>query len=191
MILDSQLLFTGGTAYGAGTSAIGQALTTTANSTNIIDLGPAPTNTGLPPSQTTPSAQPFRDIGIGDDPAMKLLVVCLTTFTSGTNMSVSFQGSPDNGSGAPAGFVTYYTSPTYTVVSGSLNAGSRLLDMDVPRPPQGIAEPRFLQLAFTISGTMATATILAAIVIDRFDQVYNGTNNAVSGGYPAGVVVAN
>src|SRR5215469_7234278 len=113
MILDAGLIFTGGTTYGAGTLAIGQALTTTANSTNIIDLaGP-----NLPPSQTTPSAQPFRDLGIGDDPALKLLVQCLTTFTTGTSLIVNLQGSPDNGSGAPSGFVTWWSSPTYALAT--------------------------------------------------------------------------
>jgi hypothetical protein len=193
MILDGLLIFTGGTTYGPGTLAIGQAITATATSTNIIDLGPALTNTGLPPSQTTPNSQPFRDIGIGDDPAIKILVQCLTTFTTGNgNFSVQLQGSPDNGSGAPAGFVTYYSSPTYSIAGGTLVAGSRLMDMDMPRPPQGVAEPRFLQMNFTNSGTnFATATVLAALVLDRFDQVYNALNNNISGGYPAGVTVAN
>jgi hypothetical protein len=189
MILDNLLIFTGGTTYGPGTLAIGQALTTTANSTNIIDLGPGPTNTALPPSQTTPNVQPIRDIGIGDDPAMKLLVVCLTTFTSGTNLIVALQGAPDNGSGGVGSFTTWWQSPTYA--TATLVQGARLMDMDMPRPPAGVAEPRFLQLAFTITGTMATATILAAIVIDRHDQVYNAANNAILGGYPAGVVIAN
>jgi hypothetical protein len=64
--------------------------------------------------------------------------------------------------------------------------------MDVPRPPAGVAEPRFLQLNFTNSGTnFATANVFGAIVLDRFDQVYNALVNSTSGGYPAGVVVAN
>jgi hypothetical protein len=193
MILDNLLIFTGGTSYGVGTLPIGQAITATATSTNIIDLGPGPTNTALPPSQTTPNVQPIRDIGIGDDPAMKLLVMCLTTFTTGNgNFSVALQGAPDNGSGGAGSFTTYYTSPNYTIAGGTLNAGQRLMDMDMPRPPAGVAEPRFLQMNFTNSGTnFATATIFAAIVIDRHDQVYNATNNAILGGYPAGVVIAN
>jgi hypothetical protein len=169
---------------------IGQALTATANSTNIIDLGPGPTNTALPPSQTTPNTQPFRDIGIGDDPAMKLLVQCLTTFATGTSLTVALQGAPDNGSGGAGAFVTWWTSPAVAVAS--LVAGARLFDMDMPRPPQGVSEPRFLQMVFTVGGSNFTnATILAAIVIDRHDQVYNALNNAILGGYPAGVVIAN
>ena len=187
MILDGALIFTGGTTYGAGTLAIGQALTATATSTNIIDLG----GPALPiSSSSNPTSLPFRDIGIGDDPAMKLLVQCLTTFATGTSLTVAFQGAVDNGSGSPGSFSTYYSSPA--VATASLVAGARLLDMDVPRPPQGIAEPRFLQLNFTVGGSNFTnATILGAIVLDRIDQVYQSTNNAVHGGYYAGITVAN
>jgi hypothetical protein len=31
----------------------------------------------------------------------------------------------------------------------------------------------------------------ACIVLDRHDQMYQGLNNAILGGYPAGVTVAN
>jgi|SRR5215831_16139766 len=190
MILDGFLLFSSGTAYGTGTLAIGDAITSTGNSTNVIDFGPGPTNTALPPSQTSPNTQPFRDMGIGDDPAMKLLVQCLTTFASGTSLIVGLQGAPDNGSGAPGAFATYYSTPTVAVAN--LIAGARLMDMDVPRPPPTIPEPRFLRLAYTVAGGPFTgSTLLAAIVLDRYDQVYNGTVNSVSGGYPAGITVAN
>src|SRR5215472_694465 len=172
MILDGLLIFTGGTTYGAGTLAIGQALTATAVSTNVIDLGPGPTNTALPPSQTSPNTQPYRDIGIGDDPAMKLLVQCLTTFATGTSLTVAFQGAADDGTGNAAAFSTYYSSPA--IATASLVAGARLMDMDVPRPPQGIAEPRFLRLNFTVGGSNFTnATIFAGLVLDRMDQIYN------------------
>ena len=196
MILDGQLCFTGGTALPNGGPTVAQAITATATSTNIIDLALGQTNTagGLPLSAIqTNNAQPFRDLGIGDDPAMKILVQCVTTFTVGNgNFSVQFQGSPDSGTGTAGGFVTYYSTPTFTVAGGFLIAGARLMDMDVPRPPAGVAEPRFLQLYFTNSGTnFATANVFGAIVLDRFDQVYNALVNSTSGGYPAGVVVAN
>jgi hypothetical protein len=190
MILDGLLLFSSGTTYGTGTLAIGDAITATGNSTNTIDLGPGPTNTALPPSQTSPNTQPFRDIGIGDDPAMKLLVQCLTTFATGTSLTVGLQGAPDNGSGGVGAFTTWWSSPA--VATASLTAGARLMDMDMPRPPAGVAEPRFLRLAYTVGGSNFTnATLLAAIVLDRMDQVYNATANSVMGGYPAGVTVAN
>jgi hypothetical protein len=194
MILDGQLCFTGGTALPNGGPTVAQALTTTADSTNVIDLALGQTNTGggLPLSAiNVNNTQPFRDLGIGDDPAMKILVQALTTFTSGTNIVVNFQGAPDSGTGTQGSYSTYYASPTYTVAGGLLVPGARLMDMDVPRPPAGVPEPRFLKLNFAISGTMATANIFGAIVLDRFDQVYNALVNSTSGGYPAGITVAN
>lgn len=194
MILDAQLLFTGGTTYGAGTLAIADAITNQTNSTNVIDLGPGPTNTALPPSQTSPNTQPFRDIGIGDDPAMKLLVQCVgaAAFSGGTSIAITLQGAPDNGSGAPGAFATWWTSPVYT--AAQCVPGARLFDMDMPRPPAAVGEPRFLRLGYTIVDTFGGAPnslLIATIVLDRMDQVYNATNNAVMGGYPAGITVAN
>src|SRR5580698_5656974 len=109
-------------------------------STNVIDLG---VTSGIPSSANGGGA---RDIGIGDDPAMKLLVQVTTTFTSGGagTLSVTLQGAVDNGFGAPAAYSTWYASPVYALAT--LVAGERLLDMDMPRPPAGIAVPRFLRL---------------------------------------------
>ena len=155
-------------------------------STNIIDLG---ITSGIPSSAAGGGA---RDIGIGDDPAMKLLVQVVETFTSGgaATLSVALQGAVDNGSGAPAAFSTWWTSPAYALAT--LTAGSRLLDMDMPRPPDGIAIPRYLQLLYTIGAATTTAgTCSAYIVLDRDDQPYQGTDNAIMGGYPAGITVAN
>jgi hypothetical protein len=159
----------------------------TYNSTNVIDLHII--NGGLP---VLASGQGARDIGIGDDPALKLLVQVTTAFTSagaGT-LVVNLQGSTDNGSGAPLAFNTWWTSPTYALATLAL--GARLLDMDMPRPPAGIAIPRFLRLTYAIGGaTMTAGTVESLIVIDRHDQVYSGTANSTLGGYPAGIVVNN
>jgi hypothetical protein len=135
------------------------------------------------------SGQGARDIGIGDDPAMKLLILVTTAFTGGTSLQVALQGSPDNGSGAPLGFVTWWLSPVYA--EATLVAGARLYDMDMPRPPAGVAVPRFLQITYVSAGTHTTAGIEACIVLDRHDQMYNALSNAILGGYPPGVIVAN
>jgi hypothetical protein len=63
--------------------------------------------------------------------------------------------------------------------------------MDMPRPPAGVVEPRFLQMSYTIAGAGTGGTLKAFIVLDRHDQFYNALNNAILGGYPPGVVVAN
>lgn len=177
MILDALLQFSSADnlAIAVGTQA----------SANVIDLG----ITGLP---TSASGGGARDIGIGDDPALKLLVQVSTTFTSGGagTLSVALQGAIDNGSGLPAAFSTWWLSPAYALAT--LIQGARLYDMDMPRPPDGIAIPRFLRLLYTVAGaTMTAGNISAFLVLDRMDQIYTGTQNATLSGYPAGITVQN
>jgi hypothetical protein len=173
MILDGLLQFSG---------ANGDSPTATGVSTNIIDLHMA----GIP---ILAAGQGARDIGIGDDPAMKLLVLVTAAFTGLTSLQVALQGAPDNGAGAPGAFVTWWLSPA--VALASLTAGARLYDMDMPRPPAGVVEPRFLQMAYTIAGSGTGGTLKAFIVLDRHDQFYNALANNILGGYPPGVVVTN
>lgn len=154
---------------------------TTQNSTNIIDLHMA----GIPVLSNNQGA---RDMGIGDDPALKLLVQVTTTYTGGTSLSVTLEGATDNGSGAPNSFSAWWVSPAYA--TATLVQGARLLDMDMPRPPAGIAVPRFLKLVYTSVGAVS-GNLGAWIVIDRHDQMYNSTANSTLGGYPAGINVAN
>src|SRR5258706_6224328 len=105
MILDALLQFDNAVslAIAAGTQA----------STNVIDLG---ITSGIPSSASGGGA---RDIGIGDDPAMKLLVQVATTFASGgaATLAVALQGAIDNGAGAPAAFSTCWTSPAYALAT--------------------------------------------------------------------------
>jgi hypothetical protein len=173
MILDGLLQFTGPT---------GDSPTATAVSTNVIDLHMA----GIP---ILAAGQGARDMGIGDDPALKLLVEVTAAFTGLTSLAVALQGAPDDGTGNPGAFVTWWTGPATALAS--LTVGARLYDMDMPRPPAGVPVPRFLRLNFTIVGTGTGGTIKAFIVLDRFDQMYNAANNAIIGGYPPGVIVAN
>lgn len=183
MILDSLLQFSNN-----------QAITATANSTNIIDIGLGLQPTANPNGNAIPSPAQgggARDLGIGNsDAGLRMIVQVGTVFATLTSLTVALQGAVDDGTGAPAAFSTYWTGPAVAVAS--LVAGARLFDMDVPRPPQGIAVPRFLQLVYTVGGSNATTgTITAYVVGNRDDQMYNGTNNAVIGGYRAGITVAN
>lgn len=157
----------------------------TYTSNNVLDFGLV----GIPTSANGGGA---RDMGIGDDPALKLLVQAIVGFTSagaGT-LQVSLQGAPDNGSGAPGAFTTWWSSPVYALAT--LSIGARLMDMDFPRPPDGVAVPRYVRLSYAVAGATFTAgQVESMIVLDREDQMYNGTNNATRGGYPAGINVAN
>ena len=153
---------------------------------NILDFG---IQSGIPSSANGGGA---RDMGIGDDPALKLLVQVVTAFVSagGGTMKITMKGAIDNGSGAAAAFSSWWVSPVYT--AAQMDAGARLYDMDFPRPPQGVAIPRFVKLTYTIATATVTAgNVSSFIVIDREDQAYQSTDNSVLGGYPAGITVAN
>lgn len=155
-------------------------------SQNILDYGL------LSPSLPTPGAGVgSRDMGIGDKPALKLFVQVVTAFAGSTGtLAIAFQGSIADANGDPAAWTTWYTSPTYALAT--LNAGSRLLDISFPRPPDGIAVPRFVRLLYTIgTATMTAGTVAAGVVLDRDDQMYQGTDNSILGGYPSGISVPN
>ena len=155
------------------------------NSLNSLDLHMA----GIPVLSNNQGA---RDLGIGDDPALKLLVQVSTTFTSGGagTLQINLQGATDNGAGAANAFSTWWASPAYALAT--LVQGARLMDMDMPRPPDGVQVPRFLRMSYVIGGaTMTAGAVLAMIVLDRVDQMYQGTSNAILGGYPPGITIAN
>jgi len=71
-----------------------------------------------------------------------------TVFAGLTSLAVALQGAVDNGAGAPAAFTTWWTGPA--VALAGLKAERRLYDMDMPRPPAGVAVPRFLQMSYTV-----------------------------------------
>lgn len=178
MILDGLLMFTNFTGGGTGT---GDTPTTGSQvSTNQLDLGLL----GIPLSAQGGGA---RDIGIGDDPAMKILVLVTTAFTAGTSLQANIQGAPDNGSGAPGSYVIMASGPV--VVEANLIAGSRLFDIDMPRPAPAQPLPRFLQLGYVSVGTHTAGAVKGFLVLDRHDLPEQA--NATLGGYPAGVNVAN
>ena len=166
MILDGALQFTGT----AGTVSSDSPTTGTQQSTNVIDLVNA------------------RDMGIGDDPSLKLLAEITTTFTVGTSLQLQLQGAPDNGSGSPGSYTTMWDSGA--LAEAGLVAGRYLANIDIPRtilalPNTGAsaaqALPRFLRLQYVTVGTHSTGGLFASIVLDRQDYV----------AYPAGINIAN
>lgn len=182
MILDSQWMFTGGSGgVGNNDGTTDSPTTGTQNSSNIVDVG---INSGIP---TSASGGGGRDLGIGDDPALKFMVLVTVTFTGGTSLQVGVQGAPDGGSGTPGSYVNLSFGPA--VLEATLVAGVRVFDEDMPRQAPGANPPRFYRLTYVTVGTHNTGKLEGVLVLDRFDQV-EGLTGAVSG-YPAGVVVAN
>lgn len=184
MILDNLLTFTG-TSNGAtgGITAGAQTdlpTTGTQAASNIIDLG----GPALPGSANGGGA---RDIGIGDNPAMKLSALVTTAITGGTSLQLQLQGAPDNGSGAPGSYTTMWTSAA--IAEATLVAGAQLANIDVPRVVPGQVLPRYLKLNFISVGTHSAGAIECQIVLNLDNQVV-GTGGVYSG-YPAGLVVAN
>lgn len=183
MILDRLLQFSSNQTVGT--------TQTTVPSSDTIDFG---LGVAANPQIPTPAqGGGVRDMGIGDAPALKLLVQMsegLGSSTPGVTLQVLLQGAPDDGTGAPDSFVTWWSSPAYTAAEAV--AGARLLDMDFPRPPAGDPVPRFVRLAYVLAAQNPNAGLInASIVIDRDDQMYNGSNNAVQGGYRPGIAVQN
>lgn len=148
MILDNLLCF----------DASGTTITTTATSTNVIDLGGA------------------RDLGIGDAPALKVAIFVGTTFTStaAATLQVQVQGSTDN-----SNFTVMAESRTYAIAD--LVAGSKLLPIDLPATGGAQAIPRYLRLNYVGgTATMTTGKLSAYLVLDRQDYVTYPPGLAIS-----------
>jgi hypothetical protein len=184
----------------AGTTLIG--LGAGGANNQIIDLGVGLQTTSNPSGIAIPSVASgggARDLGVGDKPALKILVEVVGAFTSAgtTTAQIQILGAPDNGSGAPGSFTVYASGPVVTTVSAGTVAagglvGAHLCDLDLPRQPDGVAMPRYLecQIVTTGTGTGNPNTLLAAhIVLDRFDQPWSAAG--FISGYVPGVVVSN
>lgn len=194
MILDGLLLFTG-TSNGStrtGSTTTGDlpaATNTTDYSANVLDLGLS----GIPAlsgSNATGAGGGARDLGIGDDPALKVMVDCTVAFNNMTALQIIVQGTHDDGTGVPyaTDWTTMASGPL--VVLANLVQGARICEIDLPRPAPGQAMPRYLRLGYVQTGTAnSTGIIEATLVVDRDDQPV-GVGGVYSG-YPAGVNIAN
>ena len=151
MILDGLLMF----------SSAQNLMTGTIVSTNVIDLANA------------------RDIGVGDNPAMKLAIYVTTGFatTDTATLQIQAQGSTDNSS-----FSVYAESSA--IAAADLAAGRKLFPIDWPHRGSGMALPRYLRLGYVMGALHFTPGALSAfLVLDRQDWEPMG--------YPAGITVAN
>ena len=185
MWIDGSFLFTGtsnGASGGITASAYADAPTTgTQVASNIVDIG---VKSGVPAFSAGGGA---RDLGIGDDPSLKLMVISTVAFVGGTSLQVVLSGAPDNGSGLPGSYTAMWTGPAIAVAN--LIAGAALANIDVPRVIPGQPAPRFLQLSFISVGTFTGGNVEGAVVLDRFDQPL-GSSGALSGFVP-GIAIAN
>lgn len=183
MILDSLWLFTGGVGgTGNGDGLTDSPTTGTQNSSNVVDIGML---NGLPVSAA--SGGGGRDLGIGDDPALKLMVLVTVAFAGGTNLQVGVQGAIDSGNNTPGAYNTFATGPV--VVEANLIAGVRIFDVDFPRQLENVAPPRYIRLTYISTGTHTAGKIEGLFVLDRNDAPYiaSGTYS----GYPAGINITN
>ena len=151
MILDALLQF----------DASGTTLTTTATSTNVIDLG-AP-----------------RDLGYGDDPSLEIAIFVGTTFTStaAATLQIQVQGSTDN-----SNFTVMAESRAYAIAD--LTAGTKLFPIALPAAGGAQAIPRYLRLNY-VGGvaTFTTGKLGAWLVLDRQDSMPPT--------YPPGIAISN
>lgn len=128
-----------------------QAITATARSTNIIDIGAA----GVPGGGATNAVR--RDIGIGSE--IPLLITVVEGFNNLTSVAVGLEVDDDPAFASP----TVLASRTYTLAE--LTQGAQL-----PFPaelPEGTRE-RYIGLRYTVTGTAPTlGKITAAVVAGR------------------------
>jgi hypothetical protein len=129
MILDSQALFSDS-----------QAITVTANSSNVIDNLATSTVPGTPGSPISVFAQVMQ------------------AFSGGTSLQISVVSADD--AALTTNAVTHFTTAVIPVAS--LTAG--LFALATRLPPQKMR--KYLGLKYTVVGTMSAGTILAAVVDD-------------------------
>ena len=139
-----------------------QAITATANSTNVIDITGA--GSGNAPSMIGGNGGTLgEDYGLGDGVTTPYLYLTVSTAGTGSGtLTVLIEAAPDNGSNAPGTWSQLYESTAF--VGTSLTGGSVLL---VPLPPRlpGEALPRFYRLVYTVSGTL-TVSVLSGLVLN-------------------------
>ena len=136
----------------------GTAITTTAVSSNVLDLGVN------------------RDAGVGRH-GLKLLVTVGNQFTSATptaTMNVQLQGAPDNGSGAPGGWTLLGEGGTTPL--GQLSPGFKICQISVPRVVQALGlsastTPGLVATTGTFSSGSPNVTVASAAGIFNGQQV--------------------
>ncbi len=142
MILDDTLVFSDA-----------QAITATARSTNILDIGAAGTPTGM-----TNAVR--RDIGMGT--SIPILITVTEGFNNLTSLTVQLEVDDDAAFGSPT---VVAVGPAVTLAGGGLGIG-RTFNFPAELP-EGTNE-RFIGLRYTVAGAAPTlGKITAAVVAGR------------------------
>lgn len=149
MITDSLWNFTG--------NSPGQAITASAASTNIVDLGAL---TSIP---TTPNASTaVRDLGKGE--LIRLICQVTENFATLTSLKVAIQGDSDAGFGTAVTVVESEAIPVASLLAGYKFAG---IDF-VPRN----FTYRYLRAYFTVAGSNATAGKVFMTAVEAVQDSY-------------------
>lgn len=117
----------------------GQAITATAASTNLIDLGPI-------------GAGMTREVGFGT--VVPLAIAVTQSFNNLTSLTISVETDDNAAFATPT---TVYTSPAYTLAQ--VASGAKYLLPDAL--PAGTSE-RYVRLKYTVAGTAPTTGKITA-----------------------------
>lgn len=132
-----------------------QALTGTAASTNIIDLGATGTVLKAP-------AALVRDIGKGEPIP---IIVKLDVAAGGTSPTLTVAVQVDDNSG--------FSSPKTVFTSQTKAGGAAGDEIIMEYVPQG-SDERYIRLNYTLAGTSPTYTVTSAIVAGKQTSVVPG-----------------
>lgn len=148
MITDGQLMFE---------PLTGTAITVTATSTNILDLGVG------------------RDLGGDGYPAPMVVVSILAGFTSATasaTLTIGVAGAPDNGAGLPGGYQTFQATPALPL--GQLALGSRPATFTLDQVTEFPLAP--VNTTMTTTAASTTATVASATGLLQGQNIYGNAN---------------
>lgn len=155
------------TTSGAQFSAV-QAVTTTADSTNVFDVtgagsGNAPSMVGAGGVNTAMGI----DLGAGDGMAVPQIIVEIVTPTTVTGtLTITLKAAPDDGSYGQGTYTTLYSSAALTGTT-QLAAGA-LYKFNIPPIIPGEALPRFYKLTYTVSASISV-TVNAYVLFNASD----------------------
>jgi hypothetical protein len=148
MIMDQQSLFSDS-----------QAITATANSSNVID--------------TLPSGGPNTKSGIGDGQDISLFAqVGSVNFATLTSLTIALVSADD--AALTTNVITHYT--TGAILLAALTAKARLIGIDMPYGKYR----RYVGLIYTVGGSSATAGSITAGLVEDL-QTINGTTDYAKG----------